>query len=73
MSHSNLKAYTDFLIDETEKLLNIDSPTGYTEEAAAWVLEQFKSLGFSAKRTNKGGVLVSLGWWRKSRGTADSG
>lgn len=61
MSNSNLKAYTDFLIDETEKLLNIDSPTGYTEEAAAWVLEQFKSLGFSAKRTNKGGVLVSLG------------
>ena len=61
MSNSNLKAYTDFLIDETVTLLNIDSPTGYTEEAAAWVLEQFKGLGFSAKRTNKGGVLVSLG------------
>ncbi len=56
-----LKKYTDFLMKETEALLNIDSPTGYTEDAAAWVLEEFRKLGFSASRTNKGGVLVSFG------------
>ena len=61
MKKLSLKRYTDFLVKETETLLNIDSPTGYTEEAAAWVREEFAKLGFEAKRTNKGGVLVSFG------------
>ncbi len=56
-----LKKYTDFLMKETETLLNIDSPTGCTEAAAAWVLEEFRKLGFPAELTHKGGVLVSLG------------
>ena len=56
-----LKKYTDFLMKKTETLLNIDSPTGYTEDAAAWVLGEFQKLGFSASLTNKGGVLVSFG------------
>ncbi|MBR2853890.1 MAG: peptidase M42, partial [Clostridia bacterium] len=58
---NDLTRYTDFLVTETETLLNIDSPTGYTENAAAWVLKEFAGLGFDAKLTNKGGVLVSLG------------
>ena len=33
----NWKKYTDFIVKETEAVLNIDSPTGYTENAAAWV------------------------------------
>ena len=56
-----LTRYTDFLLRETETILNIDSPTGYTENASAWVAEEFRKLGFEAKLTNKGGVLVSLG------------
>ena len=48
MNKLSLKKYTDFLMKETETLLNIDSPTGYTEEAAAWVLEEFRKLGFEA-------------------------
>ncbi len=61
MKKISLTKYTDFLIKETETLLNIDSPTGYTENAAAWVLAEFEKLGFSASLTNKGGVLVSFG------------
>ena len=61
MKKTDLKQYTDFLVKETETLLNIDSPTGYTEDAAAWVKNEFEKLGFEAKLTNKGGVLVSLG------------
>ena len=61
MKKQSLKQYTDFLMKETETLLNIDSPTGYTEEAAAWVRAEFEKLGFEAVLTNKGGVLVSLG------------
>ena len=58
---TNLKEYTDFIVKETETILNIDSPTGYTEEAARWVKDEFEKLGFDAEFTNKGGVLVSLG------------
>ncbi len=61
MEKINLKQYTDFLVKETETLLNIDSPTGYTEDAAAWVKREFEKLGFEATLTNKGGVLVSFG------------
>nr|MCR4903517.1 peptidase M42 [Butyrivibrio sp.] len=57
----NLKKYTDFIMDKTVNLLNIDSPTGYTDEAAAWVKKEFESLGFEACITGKGGVLVNLG------------
>lgn len=64
---TSLKKYTDFLVKETETLLNIDSP-GYTENAAAWVLDEFTKLGFEVKLTNKGGVLVSFGGSDKENG-----
>ena len=68
MKKFSLKKYTDFLVKETETLLNIDSPTGYTENATAWVLDEFTKLGFEAKLTNKGGVLVSFGGSDKENG-----
>ena len=55
-----LSKYTDFIVDKTTELLNIDAPTGYTEEAAAWVKKEFESLGFKTKTTNKGGIIVDL-------------
>ena len=64
----NWKKYTDFIVKETEAVLNIDSPTGYTENAAAWVKAEFEKLGFAAKLTNKGGVLVDLGGKDKDNG-----
>ena len=60
MKKENLTKFTDFIVKETTDLLNIDSPTGYTEEAAAWVKEEFEKLGFKTKLTNKGGVIVDL-------------
>ena len=68
MEKIDLKQYTDFLVKETETLLNIDSPTGYTEDAAAWVKHAFEKLGFESKRTNKGGVLVSFGGTDRENG-----
>ena len=53
--------YADFGWEMTEKLLAIDSPSGYTDKAAAWVKEQFEALGFAAELTGKGGVLIDLG------------
>ena len=55
------KEYADFSWEQTEKLLAIDSPSGYTEAAAQWVKEAFESLGFAAAITTKGGVLADLG------------
>ena len=56
-----LKIYADYAWERASALLAIDSPTGFTEKAAAWVQKQFASLGFDAKITAKGGVLVDLG------------
>ncbi len=53
--------YADYAWSMTEKLLSIDSPSGYTGKAAAWVQEAFAALGFDASITTKGGVIVDLG------------
>ena len=55
------KEYADYAWEQTARLLAIDSPTGYTEEAAEWVRGAFAELGFPASFTTKGGVLVELG------------
>ena len=53
--------YRDFAVDQAVKLLAIDSPSGYTERAAQWVLKAFQALGYEAHITTKGGVLACLG------------
>jgi putative aminopeptidase FrvX len=54
-------AYADYAWEQTEKLLAIDSPSGFTDAAAKWCKEVFEGMGYSAQITNKGGVLVDLG------------
>jgi len=56
-----MKEYTKYAADKAVELLAIDSPTGYTKEAAAWTKAAFEELGFEAKYTNKGGVIADLG------------
>ena len=55
------KKYAEYALERTCALLAIDSPSGFTARAAGWVREAFASLGFEAKLTAKGGVLVDLG------------
>ncbi len=55
------RMYAQYAWEQTETLLAIDSPSGYTAKAAAWVKEAFEKLGFSATLTAKGGVLADLG------------
>ena len=54
-------SYADYAWEQTAALLAIDSPSGYTEKAAAWVRDAFQALGFPAELTVKGGVLADLG------------
>ena len=55
------KHYADYAWEQTEKLLAIDSPSGFTAKAAEWVKTTFEQLGFEAAITTKGGVLIDLG------------
>lgn len=54
-------SYADYAWEQASTLLSIDSPTGYTKEAALWVKKAFEVLGYEPQLTNKGGVLVNLG------------
>ena len=56
-----MENYVNFAVEKTVALLGIDSPTGYTREAEDWVLREFTALGYEAKRTVKGGILIDLG------------
>ncbi len=55
------RSYAEYAAKKAAALLAIDSPTGYTDEAAQWVRDAFVHLGFGATVTTKGGVLVDLG------------
>lgn len=55
------KKYADYSWNQVVELMKIDSPSGYTEQAAQWVKNAFSELGFASKITTKGGVLVDLG------------
>ena len=56
-----MKNFAEFAWEKTAALLAVDSPSGYTNNAAQWVKEEFEALGFAAKITTKGGVLIDLG------------
>ena len=53
--------YADYAWEQTAALLAIDSPSGYTWNAAVWVRNAFAVLGFDAHITTKGGVIIDLG------------
>ena len=55
------RSYADFAWNRTAELLSIDSPSGFTSQAAQWVKAAFEILGYQAQITNKGGVLIDLG------------
>ena len=55
------QSYADFAWEQTAALLAVDSPTGYTANAATWVKNAFETLGYTAEITTKGGVLVDMG------------
>ena len=54
------REYALYAVEQTQQLLAIDSPSGFTAAAAQWVLNAFSNLGYSAHITRKGGVLCCL-------------
>ncbi len=53
--------YADYILEETRKILAIDSPSGYTGNVAEYIIKEYEKLGYKAVMTVKGGVLVDLG------------
>ena len=54
-------SYSEYAWEQAAALLAIDSPSGFTAKAAEWVKSTFAAMGFDAKITTKGGVLIDLG------------
>lgn len=55
------KSYVEYIIEETKKILAIDSPSGYTRDVAEYLMKEYRKLGYEPVQTVKGGVLVKLG------------
>ena len=52
---------TAYMLDVLKRLLAVDSPTGFTEQATDFCVQEAVSLGFEASVTRKGSVLIPLG------------
>lgn len=39
----NTKKYLEYILEETKKILSIDSPSGFTEKAAQYVADAYAS------------------------------
>lgn len=50
----------EYILQQTQNVLAIDSPTGFTSRAADYVMGEYRRLGYSPVRTNKGGILVCV-------------
>ena len=55
-----MESYVNFAVQKTMELLEIDSPTGFSDGAIRYIKDEFEALVFPATITNKGGVLVTL-------------
>ena len=55
------KKYVEYMVKQAVDVLDIDSPTGFTKNAADHIMAEYKKLGFEPKLTTKGGVIVDLG------------
>lgn len=53
--------YKSYLLEQLEKLLTIDSPSGYHYEIQKYLVQVFKELGYEPETLRKGGVKVNLG------------
>ena len=55
-----MKDYVEYIAEQAQRLLAIDSPSGYTKNAAQYLCGVYRKLGYEPQITVKGGVLVKL-------------
>lgn len=52
--------YLSEIFEFAKNILNIPSPSGYTDNVINYIDEQIKTLGFSTSRTKKGNLLIEV-------------
>ncbi|MCI5615904.1 MAG: M42 family metallopeptidase [Clostridia bacterium] len=53
--------YRDYMMQQLEKLLSIDSPSGYTKEVQQYMNDELTRLGYTPENPVKGGIRAHLG------------
>lgn len=65
LGHNKISGYLevkmDYILNQLKHLLAIPSPTGYTSNAAAYIEDELRKLGYEPSVTNKGGIVVCIG------------
>ena len=56
----DISAYQDKVMENAQELLGIDSPSGFTQAAAAFLDGFAARLGYETTQTNKGNVIVHI-------------
>lgn len=56
-----MNSYTQYAVEQIKSLTAIPSPTGYTHNAAKYVYDTLKDMGYNPEITVKGTVLVEIG------------
>ena len=55
----NSDRYKSYLLDTAVKLLNIDSPSGYTANVISLAEQMARELGFDTRHTGRGGLCIT--------------
>ena len=53
--------YMDYILETMKTLLAIPSPSGFTREAAEFVMKELREMGYEPQMTRKKGVVCDLG------------
>ena len=57
-----MEEITNNILEQLQNLLAIDSPTGYTKNVTDYLMAEYEKLGYTPKRTVKGGGPYRSGW-----------
>lgn len=57
----NNTVYHEYAVEQIEKLISIDSPTGYHYDVMAYLQKELERMGFEVRTLRKGGVIANLG------------
>lgn len=60
MAHQNHE-YHEYIVEQTEKVIGIDSPTGYHYNVQKYLVDTIQAMGFEVRMQRKGGVIANLG------------
>jgi len=53
--------YHEYIVEQTEKVIGIDSPTGYHYNVQKYLVDTIQAMGFEVRTLRKGGVIANLG------------